>query len=294
MILAAGLTPAWQQVLSFPRFLPGEVNRAQQAAWCGSGKVLNVGCALHHLGANARTLCLVGGVSGQQIAADFSRMGISIRWIQSQIPTRTCTTILDQATSTTTELVENSHPIPIEEQTAFLDAFIEESRSADVVVLSGSLPESTPTDFFRRLLQQTNARAILDIRGAELEETLALRPFVIKPNREELARTVGRELNSEENLVSAMTELRERGAEWVVVSQGPAPLMALGPEGLLRIEIPKVTAINPIGCGDCLAAGIAAGIDRRNSMRESLEIGVRAAVENAQQLLPARKLTRLV
>ena len=293
MILAAGLTPAWQQVLSFPRFLPGEVNRAQQAAWCGSGKVLNVGCALHHLGANARTLCLAGGVSGQQIAADFARMDISIRWIQSQIPTRTCTTILDQATSTTTELVENSHPIPLEEQAAFLTAFIEEARSAHVVVLSGSLPEATPTDFFRRLLEQTTARTILDIRGAELEEALPLRPFVIKPNREELARTVGRKLTSEDDLLSAMTELRERGAEWVVVSQGPAPLMALGPQGLLRIEIPKVNVINPIGCGDCLAAGIAAGIDRQDSMRESLEIGIRAAVENAQELLPARNLTRL-
>ena len=52
MILAAGLTPAWQQILSFRRFIPGEVNRAEQSIWCGSGKVLNVGCALHHLGAS--------------------------------------------------------------------------------------------------------------------------------------------------------------------------------------------------------------------------------------------------
>ena len=44
-------------------------------------------------------------------------------------------------------------------------------------------------------------------------------------------------------------------------------------------------------CG--VAAGIAAGIDRQDSMRESLEIGIRAAVENAQELLPARNLTRL-
>lgn len=293
MILSVGLTPAWQQVFTFRQFVPGEVNRAREAAWCGSGKVLNVSCALHHLGSISRTVCMIGGISGEQIAADFAKLKIDVRWVRSLTPTRTCTTILDETTCTTTELVENSHPITEAEQHAFLEAFVEEVPSADVVVISGSLPESTPRDYFRRLLERTSAKTVLDIRGAELEETLTLRPFVVKPNREELARTVGRELASDEDLVAAMSEIRHRGAEWVVVSQGPAPLLALGPEGLVRIEIPKVKVVNPIGCGDCLAAGIAAGIDRHYSMRESLEAGVRAAVENAQARLPARNLTSL-
>ncbi|WP_373650462.1 1-phosphofructokinase family hexose kinase [Schlesneria sp. DSM 10557] len=294
MILAAGLTPAWQQVLSFSQFVPGEVNRAHRSAWCGSGKVLNVGAALHQLGASARTLCLVGGPSGELIAADFARLGASVRWIRSQVPTRTCTTILDETTRTTTELVENSHPIPEEDRAAFLSAFAEESRTANVVVLSGSLPESTPADFYRQLLEQTTAKAVLDIRGAELEAALPLRPFVVKPNREELSRTVGREMTTEDALVSAMSEIRDRGAAWVVVSQGEAPLLALGPDGLLTLPIPQVNVINPIGCGDCLAAGIAAGIDQQYPMRQCLEIGIRAAVMNAQELLPARNLTKLI
>ena len=49
---------------------------------------------------------------------------------------------------------------------------------------------------------------------------------------EELAKTVGRDFNSEDDLVTAMSEIRSRGAEWVVVSQGAADLLALGPDGL--------------------------------------------------------------
>lgn len=30
MIVAAGLTPAWQQIMRFEQFLPGEVNRAAE------------------------------------------------------------------------------------------------------------------------------------------------------------------------------------------------------------------------------------------------------------------------
>ncbi|MEI8018187.1 MAG: PfkB family carbohydrate kinase [Schlesneria sp.] len=293
MILAAGLTPAWQQILSFRRFIPGEVNRAQQAVWCGSGKVLNVGCALHHLGVQSKTLCLVGGNSGEQICADFQSMNIPVRWVKSRIPTRVCTTILDETTKSTTELVENSNSIPLEELDLFLDAFVEESASAQVVVLSGSLPAGAPSDFYRLLLEKTSAKAVLDIRGLELDATLSMRPYVVKPNREELARTVGRDFASELDLVAAMSELRDRGAEWVVVSQGAGPLLAVGPDGLIQIEIPKIDVCNPIGCGDCLAAGIAAGIDRNLTMYESLKLGIRSAAENASVLLPARNLSRL-
>ena len=39
MIVAAGLTPAWQQILRFDALRLGEVNRAVEAHWCASGKV---------------------------------------------------------------------------------------------------------------------------------------------------------------------------------------------------------------------------------------------------------------
>ena len=255
--------------------------------------MLNVGCALHHLGAPSKSLCLTGGITGQQIQNDFRSLNVPVCWIPSQIPSRICTTILDESTQTTTELVENSHPIPADELEAFFQAFVEESLSADVIVLSGSLPSGTPVTFYRRLMEQVTTKVVLDIRGPELEEVLNLKPFVVKPNREELARTVARDLSTEEDLVSAMDQIRQRGAEWVVVSQGAGPLLALGPEGLMQVDPPRVEVCNPIGCGDCLAAGIAAAIDRRYSMRDAIQIGVKAAAENARELLPARKLTRI-
>ena len=294
MILAAGLTPAWQQILTFRSFRSGEVNRARQATWCASGKILNVICALKQLGAESKGLCVVGGVSGQQIQSDLESLSVPlIRWIESIIPTRICTTILDESTGLTTELVENSGSIPSSELDGFHDAFVEEVSSASLVMLTGSLPLGTPANFYRRLLENTTARTVLDIRGPELAEVLSLSPFVVKPNREELSATVGREIDSDDDLIASMSELRSRGAEWVVVSQGPAPLLALGPNGLIRIQPPSLAIRNPIGCGDCLAAGIAAGLDRGNSMLDALQFGVRAAAENAQSLLPARNLSRL-
>lgn len=293
MILVAGLTPAWQQIYCFRHFQNGEVNRAELAMACASGKVLNVGCALFHLGIDSRTLSPVGGMTGQLIQSEFKQMGVPVRWIPCASAIRTCTTILDETTGSTTELVENSYPISAQELDAFSSAFDEEARRARVVVITGSLPRGTPNDYLRQLMDGKQAKFILDVRGPELEQILPLNPYVVKPNREELAKTVGRALDCDDDLIGAMRILRERGAQWVVVSQGSAALFALGPDGLLQLKPPEVTVRNPIGCGDCLAAGIAAGVHRQEPMLAALELGIRAAAENARALLPARNLTRI-
>ena len=286
MIVAAGLTPAWQQILVFDRMRTGHVNRAKTAVWCGSGKVLNVGAALHHLGAESLTLCPVGGTTGQQIRDNFAERGIPARWLATSAPTRVCTTILDEETGTTTELVENSAPLSETELDEYVVAFSEEARAASVVVLSGSLPRGTPTDYYRRLLERTSAKVILDMRGRELIECLPQRPFLAKPNREELAVTIGRPLESDDDVIAAMSELRTLGAEWVVVSNGPAPLLALGPGGLHRIEPPRVHVINPIGCGDALCAGLALRIDQQWPVLDALREAVANASKRASELLP--------
>lgn len=286
MIVAAGLTPAWQQILVFDRLRTGHVNRAKTAVWCGSGKVLNVGAVLHHLGAKSLTLCPVGGTTGQQIRDNFAARGIPARWLSTSAPTRVCTTILDEETGATTELVENSAPLSEAELDEYAAVFSEEARAASIVVLSGSLPQGTPASYYRRLLERTPAKAILDVRGRELIECLPHRPFLVKPNREELAATVGRPLESDDDIIAAMSELRTLGAEWVVVSDGPAPLLALGPDGWHRIEPPLVKVINPIGCGDALCAELAFQIERQCPVVDAIRNAVANASMRASDLLP--------
>ncbi|MCL4195358.1 MAG: hypothetical protein KJZ87_26705, partial [Thermoguttaceae bacterium] len=84
MILSAGLTPAWQQILVFDAFRYGEVNRAREAHWCASGKVFNAGIAAHHLGGASLTLALVGGPPLREVTRDFDELGVPHRWIETQ------------------------------------------------------------------------------------------------------------------------------------------------------------------------------------------------------------------
>jgi tagatose 6-phosphate kinase len=288
VIVAAGLTPAWQQILTFGKFHPGEVNRAQSVDWCASGKVLNVGNALHHLGAASRILSFAGGSTGQLMREEFQTLGIPTCWIDSCVPTRVCTTILDRSTGSTSELVENSRSVPVEELDRFFAAFVEEAEAADWVVLTGSLRGGPPADFYRRLMERTKAQVVLDVRGPELAACLPLKPFLVKPNREELAATVGQPLATDAELLSAMQELRRRGAQRVVISQGPHELWLLSNDGLSRFQPPTVETVNPIGCGDCLAAGMAAAYSEGRGDADAVRFGMAAAAANVQELLPCR------
>jgi tagatose 6-phosphate kinase len=288
VILAAGLTPAWQQILCFDQLLPGEVNRAHRVEWCASGKVLNVGMALHHLGAKALTLSVIGGRTGQAIREEFAERKIPARWTLSQTPTRTCTTILEAKSHQTTELVENSAPIAEADLKQFRRTFRAEAAKAEWIVLSGSLPAGVPATLYRELIEGCPGRVLLDIRGAELIEALKQRPFLVKPNRAEFSRTVGRELETEADTLEAMRELNRQGAEWVVITHGAGAVLASHETESLRLMPPQVPVVNPIACGDCFAAGLAWGFSEGKSAVECLRLGIAAAAENLAQLLPAR------
>ena len=164
--------------------------------------MFNAGIAAHHLGGPSLTLAPVGGPPVEQIEHELDGMGLSYRWVKTASATRVCTTIIDRAADTITELVENGRPLSPADLETFQGAYAEEAARADVAVVIGSLPTGTPTSYYRRLLEATPCRAVLDFRGEGLLSVLDLKPYVVKPNREELARTVGQELNDDRDLVA--------------------------------------------------------------------------------------------
>jgi tagatose 6-phosphate kinase len=302
MILAAGLTPAWQYVLVFDGLRVGEVNRARESRWFASGKAVNVALAVHSLQAPTRLVTFVGGGTGERLVQDVETAGIEADWVTSSQPTRTCTTLIDAAAGCTTELVENSAGVSPQELSRYQRAFARAAEQADVIVLSGSLPAETPRSYYRELLESiptasstmgadrsNPSRLVLDIRGPELLDCLAFRPFLVKPNREELATTVGRPLDDDRSLLAAMKELNERGAEWVLVTQGDRPAWLTSRNETCRVHPASgALVVNPIGCGDSVAAGIAVGLHQRRDIASCVSLGLGAAAANLERLECAR------
>ena len=154
--------------------------------------------------------------------------------------------------------------------------------------MSGTITPGGPSDLFFRGAQMAHdagALSVVDAQGPALIEALMAGPGLVKPNRGELAATVGRDLKDEAAVRSAMRELGERGAQRVVVTAGKEPALAFDGRAFWRISAPRITAINPIGSGDAFTAGLVWRLLRGDDLGEACRWAAAAGTANALTLM---------
>ncbi len=293
MILCIGLTPTVQRTMRFDRFEVGGVNRARETAVTASGKAVNVARVLTTLGADAHLVHPLGGGSGTFVESTLSAEGVAQQVIAAgeDAPTRTCTTLL-VTDGPTTELVEEARPLSPDVTAAVDAAWRRALPHARFVCLSGSLAPGVGEDFYAAVVSEARAhgvRAMVDGQKGPLKAALAAHPYLVKPNREEAAATLGLTLagEPEADARTAVDALLEAGAEWALVSMGRAGSLLGGRASAERWRIvpPAVEAVNPIGSGDSLAAGtVFAHVEKRLPLPDAAAFGTACAAANALSL----------
>ena len=137
-----------------------------------------------------------------------------------------------------------------------------------------------------QLAEKAGALSVVDAQGAALIAALEAKPGLVKPNRAELAATVGRELKTDSEVMQAMRELCERGAQRVIVTAGKEPALAFDGKIFRRIISPRIKAANPIGSGDAFTAGVVWRLLRGDDLGEACRWGAAAGAANALTLMP--------
>lgn len=288
MILCLGPTPAAQRVMVFRRLTLDAVNRAATTLDGAAGKAVNVAKVLYALGEHPLVTGFLGGDRGESLRAALRERGIAQDFVPVPERTRQCVTVIDETGGTVTELVEESRPVApaaYEQLAAVFERHLPECRA---VILSGTLTPGGPVDFYRRCVALAHAArrfTAVDAQGPPLREALAARPDLVKPNRAELAATTGRALPDEAAVLAAARELRDRGAERVVVTAGASPALACDARAAWRIHPPRLRPINPIGSGDAFTAALVARLLRGDELGEACRWGAAAGAANALNLM---------
>ena len=157
-----------------------------------------------------------------------------------------------------------------------------------VVTMSGSAPVGIPSDIYRRmteLAKEAGAKVILDTSGDYLKEGLQGRPFMIKPNEDEIEALLGIRAEDPEAVFRAASELRVKyGIPWVVISLGGNGAVLSCDEGVFHGLPPKLDPVNTVGCGDSMVGAFAVALERALSPREALRYAV--AVSAAAAMSP--------
>jgi len=284
MILCLGTTPADQRTMTFASLQLDAVNRAASVTRTASGKSINVARVARTLGADVVAAGFVGGDAGPFMRRDLDSAGIRHDFVDVTPATRACITVVDESTGTATELIEESKEVEPDAWDRLVDRLDAHLRTADVLVLSGTLTPRAPQDFYGRCVARAalhGVRAIVDATGEPLKQALGAKPFIVKPNRAELGRTIGIDTSTDAGLRDAMRHVLSWGAQWVVVTMGRDGAIASDGNGFWRVGTPQVQAVNPIGSGDSFAAGLAVALTVGPPMPEALVVGAACGVANA-------------
>ena len=289
MILVVGLSPAWQRTLVFEEITPGKVNRAQQVSETASGKVVNVARVASILGAKVRLLTVAGGARGRLLQSQIKRRGLNAHVVPVKAETRICQTLLVRGSAT--ELVEEAGTLSAVEAKSVMRAFAAEVRRAELVVLTGTVPNGCGDGFYARLVDECRChgvRVLVDAQEAQLRNALRRTPFLVRINRHELAAATHADCDKRAGVLRALDKLMRGGPQWAVISDG-AKNVYLGESSGKRPRIlkpPHVKPGNPIGSGDAMMAGIAVGLSRGRSMLDAVQLGMACGAANAMTSEP--------
>ncbi len=287
-VLCVGVTPALQVLWQFDNFCQGDVNRARTHTTTAAGKGVNVARVLRTLGTPTMLLGFAGGESGRQLGAHLDRWKIPHDLVRVAAPTRTCHTLLDRSTATVTELVEESARPSAAEWDRLFRKYQQLLGRARMVVIAGALMPGAATNIYARMVRLATSRNVpvmIDSQKQPLWKTLSHHPAIVRLNVHELENTLEQRLRTDRAILGGARELLAAGAGAVVLSAGARGAWLVEAETALLARAPRVAALNPIGSGDALTAGIACGLGRRKgALVEAVGLGVACGAANAMTL----------
>ncbi len=261
MIYTTTLNPSIDYIMRIEELNSGGTNRAYYDNKIPGGKGTMVSKLLDNLNHPTTNIGFLGGFPGAFIVGCLQSMGIAEKFTRIAGDTR-INVKLKTDSNVETEINAKGPMITPPEIEAFF-AVLDEVTSEDIVILSGSLPYSLPSDFYLQIIERIHpkgARFTIDTIGTTLLDSLKYKPLLIKPNQHELGDIFGQNLMTPEEIYPYGKKCVELGAENVIVSMGAAGAMFFDPETGYYTPGVKGKLINSVGAGDSMIGGFIAGL----------------------------------
>ncbi len=282
MIYTVTCNPSLDYLVSVGDFRLGMTNRTDAERIVPGGKGINISIVLQSLGIESTALGFVAGFTGREIERRLDEMGIHHAFVRLK---NGMSRINVKLTSVDGTEINGRGPEIGEGDMQTLLETLQEAKDGDILFLSGSVPASVGDGCYRRILEHLDGRGvrvIVDAAGKLLLETLAYRPFLIKPNHHELGELFGVEIRTRDEAIPYARRLREMGAQNVLVSMAGAGAVLISAEDqIYEAAAPQGLVVNSVGAGDAMAAGFVAGFMERRDWNHAFLTGVAAGSATA-------------
>ncbi len=283
MVYTITFNPALDYIVTVGgEFKVNKTNRTTSEYMLAGGKGINVSILLNNLGVDTVALGFIAGFVGDEIKRRVSEeYGVKEQFIK--LPRGNSRINMKIRDINGTE-VNGMGPDISEEAVEELMDSIRNMTADDTLVLAGSIPPSLPQSIYETIIKETlssNVKIVVDATKALLLNTLKYKPFLIKPNKDELEEMFGTAINTTEEVIKYAKELNEMGAQNVIISMGGDGAVFVNETETYIANVPRGTIVNTVGCGDSMIAGFIAKYTETENAKEAFKYSTAAGSASA-------------
>lgn len=287
MIYTVTFSPTLDYVVEIDEFQTGTINRTSSEKVYPGGKGVNVSIALKNFGYDNTALGFIAGFTGAEIKRLLHGIGVRNNFINVE---KGMSRINMKIISKDETAINGQGPEITNEDIGILYARLRCLVDGDFLVLAGHIPDTLPSDMYKQVLQfleGRNLNVVVDAEKELLTGTLQYRPWLIKPNRDELGEVFGVKINSLEEAVPYAKKLQEAGARSVLVSMGGLGAVLVAEDGTIySSDAIKGNVVSTVGAGDSMVAGFIAGyLDSDGDMETAFKEGMCAGAASSFSLV---------
>lgn len=260
MILTVTLNPAIDRTVDVEELKEGKLNRAKASRTDPGGKGINVSKALCSYGVEQRATGILAGINGRYLLSLLDKYNFPNEFLMVPGETRVNIKIRNLKTGLITEINEPGPLVSRDDADKFTELLKKHLKKCDLMVLSGSLPEGMPSDFYARcikLAKDMKVNSILDADGEAFKIGCRALPYAIKPNILEFERLTGKTFSGLEEIRDEIKTLQKAGIELILVSLGKEGSI-LGYRNKTYYAMPlPVKVKSAVAAGDSMVAALA-------------------------------------
>ena len=196
MIYTITFNPALDYISQVDDFAIGKINRTKTEEILPGGKGLNVSTVLRNLGIESTALGFIAGFTGEELKRNIEQRGIKTDFIKVE---KGITRINVKISSKEETALNGNGPYITEKDIEELLKKIDNIKSEDKVILAGNVPKCINNNIYEiicKKLENNKVTFIVDATKELLMNVLKYRPFLIKPNKEELEETFNEKIEN--------------------------------------------------------------------------------------------------
>ena len=268
VIYTVTFNPSLDYIVSVDDFKLGMTNRTSSEQMLAGGKGINVSIVLKNLGLENTAYGFIAGFTGDEISKRLDRAGVNADFIKA-----------DSGISRINLKLKTIDGIES------LMSRLARLKAGDVLVLAGSIPSCIPDDIYMNIMRLLDGRKVMivvDATSSLLMNVLKYKPFLIKPNQDELGDIFGVTLSTREEVIPYALRLKEMGAVNVLISMGGKGAVLVADDNKVYMaEAPKGTLKNSVGAGDSMVAGFITGWLKEHNYEDAFKMGIAAGSASA-------------